>query len=285
MAGQHKAPVSSNWKALSAKIRANEAGAPKPEDTTISHFKSGKEASEELWFEVDDKAVQRSKVELLASQNGGHVHPIDLFPKISNKEDGQVGKYLAIDCEMVGVGPEGSTSALARISLVNFHGQVIMDRYVRPVERIVDYRTEYSGIRPHHMKEAVGIREVQDELCQLLEGKILVGHSLVNDFKVLFINHPRRMTRDTAKYRPFRTLSKGKTPSLKRLAQEVLSLTIQTGEHDSVDDARVAMLLYRAHKDAWENYLFRGEGKAFQQKKRTKKQDRNNRAAAAMEEA
>lgn len=250
--------VSSNWKALSSKIK---------QETSSKTKEDG-----ELWFEVDEKSVQRSKVELLAAKNGGHVAPIDLFPKTNiTSDEVLVGKYLAIDCEMVGVGHEGATSALARVSLVNFLGQVVMDKYVKPVERIVDFRTEYSGIRPYHMKEAVGLREVQEELCQLLEGKILVGHSLVNDFKVLFLNHPRKLTRDTSKYRPFRTMTRGKTPSLKRLAQEVLGLTIQTGEHDSVDDARVAMLLYRSHKDAWENYLFRQEGKRFQEKKRSKK--------------
>lgn len=259
--------VSSNWKALSSKIK-NKA--------TSTEGKTKEEG--ELWFDVDEKSVQRSKVELLAAQNGGHVAPIDLFPKTTG-EDVQVGKYLAIDCEMVGVGHEGTTSALARVSLVNYLGQVVMDKYVKPVERIVDFRTEYSGIRPYHMKEAVNLREVQEELCELLKGKILVGHSLVNDFKVLFLNHPRKLTRDTSKYRPFRSMTRGKTPSLKRLAQEVLGLSIQTGEHDSVDDARVAMLLYRSHKDAWENYLFRNEGKTFQEKKRSKKIQRKEDAS------
>lgn len=61
------------------------------------------------------------------------------------------GKYLAVDCEMVGVGLDGSESALARVSLVNFHGVVLMDEFVRPRERVVDYRTQFSGIRPADM--------------------------------------------------------------------------------------------------------------------------------------
>lgn len=264
-------PVSSNWRALSQQIRTQKPGGAPKEPAAPQQAAAA--AGDGLWFDVDEKAVQRSRVELLATQGGGRVSPLDLFPG-AQKGDAQVGKYVAIDCEMVGVGPEGKTSSLARISLVNFHGQVILDKYVRPAERIVDYRTEYSGIRPHHMKDAVSLYDVQEEVCRVLAGKILVGHSLVNDFRVLLLNHPRRMTRDTAKYRPFRSLARGKTPSLKRLAQEVLGLVIQEGEHDSVDDARVAMLLYRAHKDPWENYLFRGEGKQFQQKKRSRKSSR-----------
>lgn len=265
--------VSSNWKALSSKIKSGEQTTHGSNNRQTGQ-RQGK--SKEVWFDVDEEAVRRSKIEELAALKGGAVAPIDLFPKLTGKEDAQVGKYVAIDCEMVGVGPEGSISALARVSLVNFHGQVIMDKYVRPLEKIVDFRTEWSGIRPHHLKDGCSLREVQEELCELLKDKILVGHSLINDFKVLFLNHPRRMTRDTAKYRPFRALCKGKTPSLKKLSQEVLGLTIQQGEHDSVDDARVAMLLYRAHKDAWENYIFRQEGKQFQENKRMKKQNRKN---------
>lgn len=260
-----KGPISSNWKALSSKLKSE-----KKENTSENI-----QTKQEVWFDVTEKDLQRSRVEGLVAAKGSNLAPIDLFPKFKADEV-TIGKYIAIDCEMVGVGPEGLTSALARVSLVNFHGQVIFDKYVKPVERIVNYRTEFSGIRPHHMKDAIGLREAQEEVFALIQDKVLIGHSLLNDFRVLFYNHPRKLTRDTSKYRPFRKIAKGKSPSLKRLAQEFLGLSIQEGEHDSVDDARVAMLLYRAHKDEWENYLFRQEGKTFKEKKRLKAQSQNN---------
>lgn len=61
------------------------------------------------------------------------------------------GKYLALDCEMVGVGIEGQESSLARVSLVNYHGAVQMDVFVRQRERVIDYRTQFSGVRPSDM--------------------------------------------------------------------------------------------------------------------------------------
>lgn len=61
------------------------------------------------------------------------------------------GKYLAIDCEMVGVGIDGKESSLARVSMINYYGAVMMDEFVRQRERVVDYRTEFSGIRPSDM--------------------------------------------------------------------------------------------------------------------------------------
>lgn len=61
------------------------------------------------------------------------------------------GKYLAIDCEMVGIGIEGSESSLARVSVVNFHGATQLDEFVSQRETVVDYRTQWSGIRPEDM--------------------------------------------------------------------------------------------------------------------------------------
>lgn len=49
---------------------------------------------------------------------------------------------------MVGVGPHGSESSLARVSLVNYNGAIVMDEFVRQRERVTDYRTFVSGIRP-----------------------------------------------------------------------------------------------------------------------------------------
>lgn len=52
---------------------------------------------------------------------------------------------------MVGVGLEGKESSLARVSLVNYHGAVQLDVFVRQRERVVDYRTQFSGVRPSDM--------------------------------------------------------------------------------------------------------------------------------------
>ena len=56
-------------------------------------------------------------------------------------------KHLAMDCEMVGVGPGGKESALALVAIVNSLGSVVYRSYVAPRERVVDYRTAVSGIK------------------------------------------------------------------------------------------------------------------------------------------
>jgi len=49
---------------------------------------------------------------------------------------------------MVGVGEDGVESALARVSIVNFHGHLVLDKFVKPNEKVTDFRTHVSGIRP-----------------------------------------------------------------------------------------------------------------------------------------
>jgi RNA exonuclease 4 len=49
---------------------------------------------------------------------------------------------------MVGTLADGSEDVLARVSLVNFYGNVLLDEYVTPTARVTDWRTKYSGIRP-----------------------------------------------------------------------------------------------------------------------------------------
>lgn len=62
-------------------------------------------------------------------------------------------EVVAMDCEMVGLGPQGE-SGLARCSLVDLHGTVLYDKFIRPEGEITDYRTLISGITPWHMQEA-----------------------------------------------------------------------------------------------------------------------------------
>lgn len=165
----------------------------------------------------------------------------------------EAGKYIAIDCEMVGVGPTPDTdSALARVSIVNYHGHQLYDSFVKPKEAITDYRTFVSGITPQLLESARTLETVQADIAPLLDGKILVGHSIRNDLDALLLGHPRRDIRDTSRHPGFRQLAGGKTPGLKKLAREVLGVDIQGGEHSSIEDARATMLLFRREKEVFE---------------------------------
>lgn len=73
------------------------------------------------------------------------------FPPNLPPKDRLPGPYIALDCEMVGVGPMGSESTLARVSVVNYFGAVLLDEFVQQKERVTDWRTQWSGVRAKDM--------------------------------------------------------------------------------------------------------------------------------------
>ncbi|KAF8463473.1 ribonuclease H-like domain-containing protein [Kalaharituber pfeilii] len=212
----------------------------------------------------------------------------DIFSeyRVSDVQRTSLGKYLSLDCEMVGVGapPPNDRSALARVSVINYHGYVLLDTFVLPSEPVSDWRTFVSGIRPSDMRHARPFPEVQAQVANMLKGRILVGHSVRKDLEVLMIGHPRRDIRDTSKFKKFRTdFGGGNAPRLKRVVKEVLGLMIQGGEHSSVEDARACMLLYRRFKKEFEAENVRAFGRPpLPAKPRTKSESASASNAAVL---
>ena len=70
-----------------------------------------------------------------------------------------------------------------------------------------------------------------------------------NAFQVLYLDHPRKKVRDTSRYRGFRRLFQGKTPSLKKLTGKVLGVNVQEGEHNSVSFLWVILAFLKVYVD------------------------------------
>ena len=160
---------------------------------------------------------------------------------------------LAIDCEMVGVGPRGRRSVAARVAIVDANGTCLLDTFMRPREPVTQYRTRWSGIRPENLAQAPSIKSVRRRVLRLIHGKILVGHALHNDLKALNIQHNRAQLRDTACCQDLRAALEAvvpgkyrakQSPSLKNLCKYVLGVEIQSGEHCPVEDAKSVMRLF-----------------------------------------
>ncbi|KAF4524287.1 hypothetical protein B566_EDAN012050 [Ephemera danica] len=155
-------------------------------------------------------------------------------------------EVVALDCEMVGAGCHGRVDLLARVSVVNKRGEVLYDSYVKPRNnvKIIDYRTTFSGVRPEHLEDgAVDFVEAQQTVIELIKDRLVVGHDMVHDFRPFQRFSQSRQARFNAR------------PRLKVLADKLLNLKIQQGEHDSVVDAKTAMALYMRHREAWEESL------------------------------
>jgi RNA exonuclease 4 len=170
-------------------------------------------------------------------------------------------RYVAMDCEMVGVGSEGRKSALARVSITDWNGAVILDTFVKCPSRVTDFRTWVSGVTAKHLQsdKAMEVVDCRQKVANLLRGKILVGHALKNDLDALLLQHPKQDIRDTAKHQFFQRLgaNKWRPRKLKDLALQHLGLKIQVkGEsHDSIDDASATMEIFKVARAAWEMEL------------------------------
>ncbi|KAK5866967.1 hypothetical protein PBY51_011496 [Eleginops maclovinus] len=167
---------------------------------------------------------------------------------------------VALDCEMVGTGPSGRCSELARCSILDYHGNVLYDKYIRPCHPVTDYRTRWSGIRRYHLHNAVPFNQARVEILSILEGKVVVGHSIYNDFEVLDAVHPAHMVRDTCTARYLSRLAgfpSERCSSLKILANKLLNRKIQVGKrgHCSVEDALASLDLYKLVEGEWEREL------------------------------
>lgn len=207
-------------------------------------------------------------------------------PELSEAEQAQ---FLAMDCEMVGVGPDGLRSALARVVLMDWNGQVVLDQYVRPSEPVTDYRTYVSGITAAHLqpndndndnsnsglKAVVDLETCRQQVLQVLQyndisdggsgsGKIVVGHALKNDFMVLGIRYPWYLIRDTAKWEPFmktRTNHPDDTVLWPRKLQELCHDKLQRDiqqpgqAHCPKEDALAALDLYKLVRNKWEKAM------------------------------
>uniref|UniRef100_F6Y3H6 RNA exonuclease 4-like n=2 Tax=Ciona intestinalis TaxID=7719 RepID=F6Y3H6_CIOIN len=163
----------------------------------------------------------------------------------------------ALDCEMVEC--LYSINSLARCSVVDYWGSVVLDLYVKQTSEVTDYRTKYSGIQPKHVMsdESISFKQAQSQVLNLLKNKIVIGHSLFFDTRALKINLPTEQTVDISKlslvmekmnnlgYRTEHTFS------LKKLARHLLNRKIQTHTHCSVEDATATMDIFKSVSDSW----------------------------------
>lgn len=251
-----------NWLALSKKLNKGKPVAPKK---SVVRKKSSKVQKPAVQKRITTKTVQPEPTVVDNSRffstlyNEHSIRPhadllrVRVTLVLTQKE--AKGRYLAMDCEFVGVGPKGSKSALARVSIVNYYGVVIYDHYVRPDEYVTDWRTWVSGIEPRHMRSAVSTMDARKAVQNLVDGVIVIGHAIHNDLRVLDIQVNRRNIRDTSTLRRFKEELKSRTVGLKLLVKYYVGdggENFQHGQHSSVEDARATMLMYKMFKNEFE---------------------------------
>ncbi|CUM65657.1 uncharacterized protein PRCAT00003305001 [Priceomyces carsonii] len=193
------------------------------------------------------------------------------YELLSKEEAPSAGTLVAIDAEFVTLRPEileiysdgrkniikPKKLSLARVSALRGdngtkEGVPFIDDYIVHTSEISDYLTNFSGIEPGDLdpiksdKNLVTLQTAYRRLWLLLNlGVIFVGHGLKNDFRCINLQVPPSQIRDTAEF--FYKSDFKRKLSLKFLVYILLKEKVQTGNHDSIEDANSALLLYKKY--------------------------------------
>ncbi|XP_026453953.1 uncharacterized protein LOC113355334 isoform X2 [Papaver somniferum] len=138
---------------------------------------------------------------------------------------------VALDCEMVGGGSDGTLDLCARVCLIDENENVVFHTYVVPELPVTDYRYEITGIKEENLRDAMPLKEVKEIIQKILyngeslwrsrlvggKAKLLVGHEIEHDLKCLRMEYPEHLFR----------------------------YEIQSGVHDPYEDCVATMRLYK----------------------------------------
>ncbi|KAG0202360.1 poly(A)-specific ribonuclease [Mortierella sp. GBA30] len=182
-------------------------------------------------------------------------------------------EFVALSREETEIRSDGTKSllrpsrmSLARVSVLRGNDGPLeyvpfIDDYIATSEPVVDYLTEFSGIQPGDLDPSVSkhtlvpLKVAYKRLRVLVDmGCIFVGHGLRQDFRIINILVPPEQVKDTVDI--FHIKNRQRKISLRFLVWYLLHQDIQSETHNSIEDARTALALYKKYLELKKNGLF-----------------------------
>ena len=166
---------------------------------------------------------------------------------------------VALDCEMIKTkknpddAEEKEQYELARLSVTDKKGRTLIDEIFKPVNKVIDLLTPFSGITEEMIEKATKFsnegRAVLGTVCD--KNTIIVGHGLENDFKALRLFHTRVIDTSLV-YNNEKGVKYPRKPSLISLSKRYIGKDFREEgkSHDSVDDAKISFELAQYAKQA-----------------------------------
>ena len=132
-------------------------------------------------------------------------------------------------------------------------GVPFINDYIKTYEPVVDHLTKYSGLHEGDLDPKTSshallpLKVAYKKLWLLLNlGCIFIGHGLPSDFRTINIHVPKSQVLDTVALFHMRTQKR--KLSLRFLTWYFLKEDIQQQTHDSIEDARMALKLWRKYE-------------------------------------
>ncbi|KAN0009292.1 hypothetical protein ACTFIU_006571 [Dictyostelium citrinum] len=251
---EHKQTINSNWNSTKEKIKNKNNAYQKKKEAKLKLKSPTPYTSTKA---IEDKKPYIKDFNQLCQEHNITPPSNDNLISPNQKEIDNLNessKFFSIDCKIIEI--EGNKGTLGKVCIANQNGQIVYEKIVKPMDKIVDFRTKFTGLtRDKVQREGTDFLQVQKEVEKILRHKILVGHDLVHDLKNLKLAHKKKLLRDATQFTKFFNPDTNSEDSLKSIAKRELNFSPDNWEPSGKRDTIINVILYKQNHKEWETFI------------------------------